>query len=693
METCSAIARQLVAACKRIPLTALPWKAPRAWRSGRDSALLCISLLAGLCAFTGAHAGHNTTSLPDDLTDMSLEALMNIEITSVLKRPQKKSEAAAAVFVIEQDDLRRWGVTNIPDALRRVPGLHVARIDANKWAITARGFNSRFANKLLVLIDGRSVYTPLFAGVYWEANEVMLEDVERIEVIRGPGGTLWGANAVNGVINIITRSAADTHGTLIAAGAGNEENGFVNLRHGGATADGRNYRVYGKFRALDTGEPIDIGLPQTGAHDDSEFAQTGFRMDWGNDQGNGYTLQGDYYDGHADQQLLIATSPTPLTDNADYSGGNLLYRWSHTDGHQSDSALQVYYDYAHLNSAALYEDRQTLDIDFQHHFQMRDRHEMMWGMSYRFTHDNTDATQIFSLIPANRNVNLLTASVQDEIRLFHDHARLTMGSKFEHNDFTGFELQPNVRFTWLTDSGRTAWGAVSRAVRTPARGEHDVRLMVLPSPTTILGNDGFNSETLVAYELGYRFPLADRVSVDLATFYNSYTDLRTLESTGAPSTLQFENNMKGNTQGIEIDVHWNVRPGLELHANYTRLDIDLDLVNGSVDIQSLKEEDASPTNQANLWLAADLDHNLELDMCLRYVGKLDLDLSAAGLPATGEYLVLDTRLGWTPRPGLEFALVGQNLLDGEHPEFNPDFIFSLPTEVERSIYGKVTWKF
>ncbi len=687
MEICSVLTRQLLVACQPTPAPVQSRERPFTRRFRVNG----IIALAGLLAVATVQAGH-TTGLPDDLTDMSLEALMNIEITSVQKRPQKKSEAAAAVFVIKQEDLRRWGVTSIPDALRRVPGLQVARIDANKWAITARGFNSRFANKLLVLIDGRSVYTPLFAGAYWETNEVLLEDVERIEVIRGPGGTLWGANAVNGVINIITRSAADTHGTLVTAGAGNEERGFAGVRHGGTTRDGRDYRVYGKFRALDTGKPIDIGLPQTGAHDDSEFAQTGFRMDWNGDHGNGYTMQGDYYDGHADQQLLIATAPAAVTDNAQYNGGNLLYRWSHSGSPHSDFALQAYYDYVHLDSAALFEDRNTLDIDFQHHFMWRNRQEMMWGLNYRFIHDNTDTTQIFSLTPPARDVNLFTAFVQDEIRLFHDHARLTVGSKFEHNDFTGFEVQPNARISWLTDSGRTLWGAVSRAVRTPTRGEDNVSLLVLPSPTRILGNQAFDSETLVAYELGYRFPVANHVSIDMAAFYNSYSDLRTIDSTGSPSTLQFGNNMEGNTQGMEIDMHWNVRPWLELNANYTRLEIDLDLVNGSTDTQSLGAEDASPTNQANLWLAADLDNNIELDTGIRYVGKLDLDLTAAGLPKTGGYIALDARLGWTPRPGLELALVGQNLLDSHHPEFNPDFIFSLPTEVERSIYGKVTWK-
>lgn len=667
----------------------------------RQLALACLLLSLAVPPLT--YASH-ADPLPEDLTDMSLEALMNIEITSVQKRPQKKSEAAAAVFVIKQDDLRRWGVTSIPDALRRVPGLQVARIDANKWAITARGFNSRFANKLLVLIDGRSVYTPLFTGVYWEANEVMLEDVERIEVIRGPGGSLWGANAVNGVINIITRPAGDTQGTLVTALAGNEEQG-VSLRHGaGAGRDG-HYRVYGKFRGVETGAPVELGLPQTAAHDDSEFAQTGFRIDWAGAQpGAAHTLQGDFYDGHADQELLIAaTAPNPLVDSAAHRGGNLLYRQSRTLGAHSDYSLQAYYDYVQLDSATLYEHRHTLDLDFQHHFLAHERHELMWGMNYRFIHDNTRTTRIFSLTPPQRDVSLITAFLQDEMRFYHDHLRLVLGSKLEHNDYTGFELQPNVRISWLTDTGHTLWGAVSRAVRTPARGEHDVSLMMLPPPDppglptlTVSGNSAFDSETLTAWELGYRFPVADRVSVDLAAFYNRYDRLRTVDVVSLPPAAfaaTFGNNMEGNTRGLEIDVHWQLRRGLDLHANYTRLEIDLDLVNGSTDTQSSGAGDASPAHQANLWLQADLARHVEFDAGLRYVGRLDLDLSAYGLPVIDDYLAFDARLGWSPRPDIEFSLTGQNLFDAGHPEFNPDFILSVPTQVERSIHGKVTWKF
>lgn len=633
-------------------------------------------------------------TLPDDLTNMGLEALMNIEVTSVAKKPQKKSEAAAAVFVITNKDLRRWGVTNIPDALRRVPGLQVARIDANKWAITSRGFNSRFANKLLVLIDGRTVYTPLFAGVYWDANLVMLEDVEQIEIIRGPGGTLWGANAVNGVINIITKSAGNTQGTLVSAAAGNELERLVNVRHGGTTGSGSHYRVYAISRADDS------GFADPGAHDDADIAQAGFRTDWSKGDTDSHTLQGDYYRGTAGQELLIAPSaPATITDDADTEGGNLLYRWTHRSGNRSDLTLQAYVDYVSRESAVLYEDRYTLDLELQHHFTWNDRHDVVWGLNYRSIDDDTKSTQIFSLAPADRRVDLVTGFIQDEISLFSEHAKLTLGTKLEHNDFTGFEVQPNIRLAWLTDSGNTVWGAVSRAVRTPARGEHDVSLTVLPPPSppglpplTINGNSGYDTEKLVAWEIGLRRALADSVTLDATAFYNRYDKLRTIEITSMPPgpfTAVFDNNMEGNTQGLEIDVHWQARPWLSVNANYTRLEIDLDLVNGSMDTTSLSAEHASPEHQANLWIAADLDNDIHLDAALRYVDSLQ----NPGFTKTGDYLAFDARIAWMAAPGIELSLVGQNLFDSHHPEFNPDFIISTPTEVERSIHGTVVWTF
>lgn len=613
---------------------------------------------------------------------------MNLEITSVSKKPQKKSEAAAAVFVITGEDIQRWGITNIPDALRRIPGLQVARIDANKWAVSARGFNGRFANKLLVLIDGRTVYTPLFTGVYWDANIAMLEDIARIEVIRGPGGTLWGANAVNGVINIITKTAADTQGTLVSASTGNELDHLLNVRHGGVDRSGAHYRVYAMSRADDT------GYSTTAAHDDARITQTGFRRDWKNGNTDSHTLQGDAYQGTGGQELLIApAAPALIIDDAETRGSNLLYRWNHKTDTDSSITLQVYFDHVGRESAVLFEDRQTLDLEFQHQFGWKEDHDVIWGVNFRRISDDTDPTQIFSLTPPKRRVNLWTVFLQDEFSLLEDRARLTVGTKLEHNDFSGLEIQPNLRMAWLTESGNTIWGAVSRAVRTPSRGEHDVSLMVIPPPPsppplTIFGSNAFKSEDLVAWEIGFRRAIADSVTIDVAAFYNEYDHLRTVDVyPQAPLQAAFGNNMEGNTRGIEIDAHWRASAWMSLNASYTRLEVDLDLLNGSMDAASLAAEESSPEHQANLWLAADLASNIRIDAGLRYMGSL----KNFGFPETDNYLAFDTRIAWAPRRGLELSLSGQNLFDSHHPEFNPDFIVSSPTEVERSIHATVRW--
>ncbi|MDX2457708.1 MAG: TonB-dependent receptor [Gammaproteobacteria bacterium] len=657
--------------------------------------------LAGILTTLSAQAATLDSRLPDDLTDMSMEALMDIEITSVAKKPQKQSAAAAAIFVITNDDLHRWGVSNIPEALRRVPGIDVAHIDANKWAITSRGFNSRFANKLLVLIDGRSVYTPLFAGVYWDNQGVVLQDVDRIEVIRGPGGTLWGANAVNGVINIITRSAADTQGDMIAVTAGSEVKGIGVARHGGKLKNGVDYRVYAKYSDYDEGYSSD------GAHDDWRTGQLGFRSDWLQTDRDRITLQGDYSQGTAGQQIDIPTGPAgppPTTinqvvDDTGSDGGNLLFRWSHTIDRSSDFALQIYYDHVGVDGEVLYEDRDTIDIDFQHRFQWREIHDVVWGFDYRFTHDNTDNNPTFKLDPSSRSVNLYGTFIQDEISL-RDNLHLTLGTKLEHNDFSGVEYQPSARLAWTMSASQTLWGAVSRAVRTPARGEDDVLLRLVPPPAAdpgipvyAEGNDDYDAENLVAYELGYRLNYNNAWSVDVAVFYNDYDKLRTLDPVmdpGPPPSLRlpFGNNMSGETYGLELASQWQVRPGWRLNASYSWLDMQLRLDNNSADTLSRASEDASPTSKAAIWSALDLGHNLQFDAALRYVGDVEVN----GIDIDN-YVETDLRLGWEARPGLELSLIGQNLLDNQHPEFLPDFIDTQPTEVERSISVRVVWSF
>ncbi len=658
-------------------------------------------MTAGMLAALSVQAATLDDTLPDDLTDMSMEALMNIEITSVAKKPQKQSDAAAAIFVITNDDLRRWGVTNIPEALRRVPGIDVAKIDANKWAITSRGFNSRFANKLLVLIDGRSVYTPLFAGVYWDNQDVVVQDVERIEVIRGPGGTLWGANAVNGVINIITKSAADTQGDMVSVTAGNEVKGIGVARHGGKLKNGIDYRIYAKY------SDYDEAYSSSGAHDDWRTGQLGFRSDWVQTDRDSITFQGDYYRGKAGQQVSIATGPAgppPTTinqviDDTETEGGNLLFRWSHMTTSSSDFALQIYYDHVGLDGTVLYEDRDTLDIDFQHRFQWREDHDVVWGLDYRFTHDNTDNNPTFKLDPSSRSVNLYSTFIQDEISL-QDNLHLTLGTKLEHNDFSGFEYQPGIRLALGLSASQTLWGSVSRAVRMPARGEQDVMLRLVPPPSAdpgipvvADGDDGYDSEVLTAYELGYRLNHDNIWSVDVAVFYNDYDKLRTLDPSvdpGPPPSvrLPFDNNMSGETYGLELASQWQVRSGWRLNASYSWLDMRLHLDNNSNDTTSRSSEDASPSSKAAIWSALDFGNNLQFDAALRYVG--DIEVNGIDIDS---YVEADLRLGWEASPGLELSIIGQNLLDNHHPEFLPDFINTRPTEVERSIYGRITWSF
>jgi iron complex outermembrane receptor protein len=653
-----------------------------------------LALLAPLLMWVPVHA--NADQLPHDFTSMSLEALMDIEVTSVSKKPQKRSEAAAAIFVISNNDLRRWGVSSVPDALRRVPGLQVARIDANKWAISARGFNSRFANKLLVLIDGRSVYTPLFAGVYWESHDVALEDIERIEVIRGPGGTLWGANAVNGVINIITRPAGDTRGTLVTAGAGNEERGFGSVRHGGQLDNGVDYRVYARHSSRDE------GYNPTGAHDDWELGQVGFRSDWDRGGRDAFTLQGDYYEGMAGEQVEIASGAVnnpraTFTGDTELSGGNLLFRWQREVKKNSKFALQAYIDHVKRDEIILYEDRDIFDIDFQHQFSPASDHDMVWGVGYRHTRDATQNNAAFSLDPSARDVDLFSAFVQDEISLTPE-LYLTLGSKFEHNDFTGLEVQPNVRLSWLLADQKTLWGAVSRAVRTPARGEHDVSLRLSPPPAQdpgvplyAVGNAQYESENLIAYELGYRFNHDNIWSIDLTAFYQEYDKLRTLDPGNMPPAdilLPFDNRMEGDTHGIELAARWQVRRGWDIQASYSYLRTALHLVDGSSDSTSESSEESSPHHQASLWSSFELGKNLELDAALRHVGDIEFNRTEID-----SYTELDLRLGWKPRTGIEISLTGQNLLDSHHPEFLPDFIATQPTEIERSIHVKGVWEF
>jgi iron complex outermembrane receptor protein len=632
---------------------------------------------------------------PSAFKRLSLEELMDQEVTSVSRKPEKWSEASSAIYVLSQEDIHRSGVTSIADALRLVPGMEVARIDSATWAVSARGFNNSTANKLQVLIDGRSVYTPLYAGVFWDVQDTFLDDIDRIEVIRGPGATIWGANAVNGVVNVITRSAKDSQGVLLYGGGGSEERGFGGVRYGGKIGENAWYRVYAKYlnrddSALPTGDP---------AKDGWEMAQGGFRADWEPNIQNSLTFQGDIYSGDKSQTStpLLPIGTTLVNQDTTMDGGNLLGRWTHSFTSESELKLQVYYDRTHRHIPSIFEEnRDTGNVDLQHEFHAGERNDFLWGLGYLVTSDQVDNSYSVSWYPDHRATQVYSAFLQDEITLIEDRLKLTLGSKFEHNDYTGFEAQPNVRLALYPTKRQTLWGAVSRAVRTPTRIDQDFQVRgPLPGPpgsnVLLEGNPDFRSEDLIAYELGYRVQLHERVSLDLATFYNDYNHLRSVEYgpfvPGAggginTQTAVLANTLEGETYGAELSANYNISDWWRMKGGYTFLKVQLHKKAGSHDLTSELAEGNDPENQFFLRSSMDLPQNIQFDATLRYVDVL----SAMQIRS---YLTADFRVAWQPIKQLEVALVVENLFDNQHAEFTSP----LHTEVERSIYGKLTWRF
>jgi len=660
-----------------------------------------IFYLAWLLALIIIPTAHAKPVAARDLTELSIEDLLSMEVTTVSRKAQRLSDSAAAVFVITNEEIRRSGVTSIPEALRMVPGLEVARISSNSWAVTARGFNGQFANKLLVLMDGRSVYTPLYSGVFWNVQDTMLEDVARIEVIRGPGASLWGANAVNGVINIITKPASETQGGLATGGFGNEEKGFGALRYGGKIGDSAHYRAYGKYFDRDDSESLQGG----DAHDGWDIARGGGRIDWRLSERDELTVQGDYYDGEVGNEgtFYSLTPPyvTPLIESSPVSGGNIIGRWQRRISPTSDLSLQAYVDRTEWEIPLVKETRDTVDVDFQHRFALGNRQEIIWGLGYRWSRGAVDTEEVASFDDEDRRDQLFSLFVQDDISLLPDRLSLMIGSKFEHNDYTGFEVQPNIRLLWQADDRNTFWSAVSRAVRTPGMVEKDVQVtqMVIPgTPVTeivLQGDEDYRSETVIAYEAGYRWKAHDRFSTDLALFYNQYDHLRTME----PGTPYFggipphvivpvavDNLMEGYTYGLELAVDCFPLDGWRLQGAYTYLKMHLESKEGSLDTVSVMADGDIPRHQVSLRSTLDLPKGFELDLWLRYVDELPAQ-------SLSDYWNVDARIGWRPTPSWEFSVAGQNLFESSRKEFNPEVYDLASTEIERSYYFKAAWHF
>jgi iron complex outermembrane receptor protein len=619
------------------------------------------------------------------LKGLSIEQLMEIDVTSVSRRSEPVSRAAAAITVLTADDIRRSGANNLPDVLRLAVSLEVAQSNGNTWAISSRGFNTTTSNKLLVLIDGRSIYTPLYSGVFWDAQDVMLEDVDRIEIIRGPGAALWGANAVNGVINVITKSSRDTQGALVTLGGGKgEEEGFTSFRQGGKLGTGTTYRAYGKYSYRDSLDFADGGS----ARDPLRRGQAGFRLDHtvalredGGQPAAGssaFTLQGDAYHGLAGQTVVVRADTV-------LDGANLLGRWTRSYAAGSATDLQVYYDFTHRDIPRWFEEhRHTLDVDYQHRRTIGTQQEVVWGAGYRVTHDEVGNSAGVAFLPDHLTENLFSAFAQDEIAL-RPHLRLTVGTKLEHNHWTGFEVQPSVRFAWTPDDRRTLWGAVSRAVRTPTRYDEDIVFYTAAGTPLLTGSNGFAAESMVAYELGYRNQLSPGLAIDVATYYNDYDHLRSFEPAAVTVfPYHFGNQLRASTRGFELRATAQAAPWWRLLGGYAWFDKSLNLAPTSLDPTGGKLEGNDPRSRFTLRSQMDLPHALELDGALRYVGRLPS-------PVVPAYTELDLRIGWQANDAFGFSLVGENLLHDHHPEFGPPT--PLREEVQRSLYGKITWRF
>ena len=628
------------------------------------------------------------------LKKMSLEELMNIEVMSVSRHAEKLLDAASAIQVVTGEDIRRSGASSLPEALRLADNLEVAQKNSHDWGISARGFNTDLANKLLVLVDGRTVYTPLYSGVFWDAQDYLLEDLDRIEVISGPGGTLWGANAVNGVINITSKSAKDTQGGYFEAGGGTELQQFYGARYGGKLAPDVFFRVYGKYTERDN------AVTATGAetNDASHIGRGGFRLDATNSASNAFTLQGDLYNG-IEQTLTGGDSRV--------SGGNILGRWTKDYSEDSDLSLQLYYDRTHISlpkpsngfapAGQLGDSLDTYDLDFQHRFLLGKSH-LVWGLGYRFTNDKVQNAPNVGFLPAQLEQHLYSGFVQDEIALAPD-VTFTFGSKVEHNDYTGYEFEPGIRLQWNVDSRNMVWSAISRAVRTPSRIDRDLiepTLLPAPFPNSILsGSPDFESETVIAYELGYRAQINPKLATTVSTFYNDYDRIRSI--TPAPAAfpsfgfpLVFHNNLEGETYGVELTANYQLLDWWRLHAGYDFLKEHLRVKPGQVDFSNALNEVADPQQQLSIRSSMDLPHRLEFDADLRWVDTLHNNNG----PTPGSvpsYAELDVRVGWHPTSQLELSVVGQNLLDDHHPEYG--FPGAARVESERGVYGKATWRF
>lgn len=650
---------------------------------------LLFSLLIASAFPAHAYAADATI---DDLGKLSLESLGEI-VTSVSKKPEDSFRAPAAIYVITNEDIKLSGATHIAEALRGVPGLDVARFDSSNWAISSRGFNAFFANKLLVLVDGRTIYTPLFSGVYWDIQNIPLEDIDRIEVIRGPGASLWGANAVNGIINIITKNSAATQGLHASTIVGTEDRSITDVRYGGKLNENAYYRAYAKYDNRDDTKTV------TGISGNNEWynAKAGFRSDWNVSDDRKITLQGDVYNAVIDLDLGIPSLTDPSGINAFHDeihsqGMNLLGRWEEKHSEEMQSTFQAYVDYQSPDYSSLKQAITQLDFDYQTAWKANERNDVMWGGGARYIAADLKGSNTIFANDENVTQTIFSAFLQDQYALVPKEVYFTLGSKLEHNSFSGVEIEPSARIAWYPDNTQTVWAAVSRAVRTPSITDHSrMALNVLALPPDMVqqrSNAAFDSEELIAYEIGYRVKPVSNVTVDNTAFIHDYDKLSTLEP-GAPDGIYlpyyFQNLGKGKSYGFETSTTWDVTSNWSLLGNYSYINLVLEQDPASLDTLFKGQEGNAPHHQFMIRSQLFLPHNVQLVNSGYYVSRL----SNAAIPS---YFRFDTQLLWKATDNIELALVGQNLLDDQHPEFSapPD---GTANEIPRAVYGRITLRY
>lgn len=661
-------------------------------------AIVCQVPAAGI-GFADDHARLN------QLKSMSLENLMDVTVYSAGHKNQLLADVASAMYVITQEDIRRSGARTLADLLRGVPGLHVANIDGHTWAVSARGFNGVFSNKLLVMIDGRSIYTPLYSGVYWDSQDTLLHDIDRIEIIRGPGATIWGANAVNGVINIITQAASKQAASYLSAGVGSTDKNSQEIRFG-RTDDQWAYRIYGKRLERDNFDHYDEGNEE--AYDNWHNRQAGFRIDWAPRSKVKATLQGDMYTVKARQLLTYDIVNLPLIyEDIRSRGGNLMATMEYEESSFSQWTLKSYIDRFLRKDGYFDQSRTTIDLRLHNQRELGNSHEIVWGGEFRYSTDHltTSNEATFSIDPDSTSEELYSLFVQDEWRIAANSLKIISGSKVEHNDYTGYEVQPSLRLLWNPTATRSYWVAVSRAVRTPSRTENGLTAtvnvpdqsistpygpMTVPTYVRLTPDKQGHSEDLIAYELGFRAQLTAEISLDTATFFNDYNEIRatSVDSYSYNDGIltvpaQFNYETEGYSYGVEISLIWQVIPDWRLNLSYSWLKLDLDQPDNMLDLffENLKE--STPEHQASLNSRIDLPFDLELDTTLYYFSHMY---------DTPAHLRTDIRLGWLPDDQWEISIKGENIFDSEYREYDPNFGV-IASQVPRSWFAQVKYYF